>query len=600
MMELESLLAQQITQALSSLYTLDVTCESIVFQKTNKEFEGDITLVVFPYLKASKKGPEQTASDIGSYLQTHCPEVEHFTVVKGFLNLIIGPSFWLGFFEKTWNLSHYGMLEKGSSGKTVMIEYSSPNTNKPLHLGHIRNNLLGYSVASILQANGHKVIMANLVNDRGVHICKSMLAWKKWGQAETPSSSGMKGDHLVGKYYVEFDKRFKEEVRKLEAEGVTKELAEKQAPLMKEVQQMLLAWEAGDAETVGLWKTMNSWVYEGFDLTYKRLGVAFDKVYYESETYLLGKKIVEEGLAKQVFFRKEDGSVWIDLTQDKLDQKVLLRSDGTSVYMTQDLGTAAERFREFPELNQLIYTVANEQDYHFRVLFLILQKLGYEQAKNCYHLSYGMVELPEGKMKSREGTVVDADDLMDEMVNTAREMTLELGKTEDLSAEEAENLYRQIGMAALKYFILKVDPKKKMVFDPKESIDFNGNTGPFIQYSYARIQSLIRKSRTRLNFSTAPFPHSYPGLLGIEKELIKILYRFPAEIQQAGKEYNPGVVANYVFDLAKSYSSFFQTVPVLKDSDDEKVAFRLRLSNLCAQVIRNSMAMLGIEVPESM
>ncbi|HXC04701.1 MAG TPA: arginine--tRNA ligase, partial [Bacteroidia bacterium] len=482
-MELESLLSEKITQALASLYTLDIKSESVGFQKTNKEFTGDITLVVFPYIKASKKGPEQTAAELGEYLQAHCEEVESYNVVKGFLNLIIGPAFWLDFFRKTWNLDRYGLHKPGHTGKTVMIEYSSPNTNKPLHLGHIRNNLLGYSVARILQANGDKVIMANLVNDRGVHICKSMLAWKKWGNNETPSSSGMKGDHLVGKYYVEFDKRFKEEVRNLEAEGVIKEQAEKQAPLMKEVQEMLRAWEAGDAETVGLWKKMNSWVYDGFDITYKRLGVEFDKVYYESETYLLGKKIVEEGLAKKVFFRKEDGSVWIDLTQDKLDQKVLLRSDGTSVYMTQDLGTAAERFREFPELNQLIYTVANEQDYHFRVLFLILQKLGYEQAKNCYHLSYGMVELPEGKMKSREGTVVDADDLMDEMVNTAREMTIELGKIEDHASEQAENLYRQIGLAALKYFILKVDPKKKMVFDPKESIDFNGNTGPFIQYS---------------------------------------------------------------------------------------------------------------------
>jgi arginyl-tRNA synthetase len=599
-MKLESLLATKIVEALSSLFSLDVSRESIGFQKTNKDFEGDITLVVFPYLKASKKTPEQTASAIGEYLQTHCKEVESYNVVKGFLNLIIGPDFWLHFFKSIWNTPDYGIHTPGSSGKTVMIEYSSPNTNKPIHLGHIRNNLLGYSVARILEANGDKVIMANLVNDRGIHICKSMLAWKKWGNNETPDSSGMKGDHLVGKYYVEFDKRYKDEVRKLEAEGVTKEKAEKQAPLMKEVQHMLLSWEAGDADTVNLWKTMNSWVYKGFEVTYKQLGVRFDKTYYESETYLLGKKIVEEGLAKKVFFRKEDGSVWIDLTGDKLDQKVLLRSDGTSVYMTQDLGTASERFREYPELNQLIYTVANEQDYHFRVLFLILQKLGYEQAKNCYHLSYGMVELPEGRMKSREGTVVDADDLIDEMINTARVMTQELGKVDDYSPEEAENLYRQIGLAALKYFILKVDPKKKMVFDPKESIDFNGNTGPFVQYSFARIQSLIRKSRTRMQFETMPFLESGLELLPIEKELIKTLYRFPSELTQSAKEYNPGVIANYVFDLAKSYSTFFQTVPVLKDEDNDQVAFRLRLSNLTGKVIFNAMSLLGIELPQSM
>jgi arginyl-tRNA synthetase len=599
-MKIESVLSEKISLALSSLFSLSIKPELIGFQKTNKEFEGDITLVVFPFVKAAAKPPEETARQIGEYLKEHSPEVVGFNVVKGFLNLVISDLFWIEFFKSNVSDKGYGIQKEGSSGRTIMLEYSSPNTNKPLHLGHIRNNLLGSSVSNILQANGNKVIKTNLVNDRGIHICKSMLAWQKWGKGETPTSSGLKGDHLVGKYYVEFDKRFKEEVKDLEASGIKKDDAEKQAPLMQEIQQMLLRWEAGDPETISLWKTMNGWVYEGFDITYRNLGISFDKMYYESQTYLLGKKIVQEGLSKDVFYRKDDGSVWIDLSKEKLDQKVLLRSDGTSVYMTQDLGTAAERFREYPELDQLIYTVANEQDYHFKVLFLILDKMGYAQAKQCYHLSYGMVELPEGKMKSREGTVVDADDLMEEMIATAKAMTLELGKVDEFSPEEAELLYKQIGLAALKYFILKVDPKKKMVFDPKESIDFNGNTGPFIQYTHARVQSLLRKASKLHDTSKGEVPASIKGLLPVEKELLKSIYRFPEALLQSANEYNPGVVANYVYELAKEYSTYYQTVPILKEENQDLIYFRLLLSGMTARIIKNSMGLLGIEVPERM
>ncbi|HEV7231397.1 MAG TPA: arginine--tRNA ligase [Bacteroidia bacterium] len=599
-MKIESLLSEKISLALSSLFNLSVKPESIGYQKTNKEFEGDITLVVFPFVKASAKPPEETGRLIGEYLKANAPEVVGFNVVKGFLNLVISDLFWISFFRSQVSDKQYGLKQPGTSGRTIMLEYSSPNTNKPLHLGHIRNNLLGSSVSNILQANGNRVIKTNLVNDRGIHICKSMLAWQKWGQGETPVSSGLKGDHLVGKYYVEFDKRFKEEVKVLESAGIKKEDAEKQAPLMQEIQQMLLRWEAGDPETISLWKMMNSWVYDGFDITYRNLGISFDKMYYESQTYLLGKNIVQEGLAKGVFYKKDDGSVWIDLSKEKLDQKVLLRSDGTSVYMTQDLGTAAERFREYPELDQLIYTVANEQDYHFKVLFLILDKMGYAQAKNCYHLSYGMVELPEGKMKSREGTVVDADDLMEEMISTAKAMTLELGKVDEFTAEEAELLYKQIGLAALKYFILKVDPKKKMVFDPKESIDFNGNTGPFIQYTHARIQSLLRKASKLHDTSKSEVPASLVAILPVEKELLKSVYRFPEALQQSAHEYNPGVVANYVYELSKEYSTYYQTVPILKEENPELIGFRLLLSGMTARIIRSSMGLLGIEVPERM
>jgi arginyl-tRNA synthetase len=476
-----------------------------------------------------------------------------------------------------------------------MVEYSSPNTNKPLHLGHIRNNLLGYAVAEILKAYGHKVIKSNLVNDRGIHICKSMLAWQKWGNGETPQSSGLKGDHLVGKYYVEFDKHYKQEINELVEKGVTKEEAEKKAPLIVEAQELLRNWEKGDKETVDLWKKMNSWVYEGFEKTYKTLGVDFDRFYYESDTYLLGKKLVDEGLQKGVFYQKEDGSVWIDLTDDGLDHKLLLRSDGTSVYITQDMGTAVERFREFADLDQLIYTVGNEQDYHFKVLFLILKKLGYKQAEECYHLSYGMVELPEGKMKSREGTVVDADDLLKEMFDTARETTQQLGKIEGFSNEEAEKLYYNIGSGALKYFILKVDPKKKMLFNPAESIDFNGNTGPFIQYTYARIQSILRKAG---NFPSDA--QSVPALHQREKEVIKLIYDFPLLIKEAASNYSPAVVANYVYELAKIYNQFYHDVTVLKEEQETLRNFRLQLSELTGKVINFSMKLLGIDVPERM
>jgi arginyl-tRNA synthetase len=599
-MNLEHLLSQKISLALSSLFKLDVKPESVGFQKTNKDFSGDITLVVFPYVKAAGKSPEDTGKLIGAYLKEHTPEVVDFNVVKGFLNLVIGDPFWMNFFAFASSKPGFGILKAGESGKTIMVEYSSPNTNKPLHLGHIRNNLLGYSVARILEANGNTVIKANLINDRGIHICKSMLAWSKWGKGESPESSGLKGDHLVGKYYVAFSDRYKAEVTALEQSGKTKEEAEKQAPLMLEIQKMLLLWEAGDPETIKLWKMMNSWVYAGFDITYKTLGVEFDRMYYESETYILGKKIVEEGLAKKVFYKKEDGSVWIDLTQDKLDHKLLLRSDGTSVYMTQDLGTAAERFREYPKLNQLIYTVGNEQDYHFKVLFLILDKMGYPQAKSCYHLSYGMVELPEGKMKSREGTVVDADDLITEMIGTAKSMTLELGKADNFTEAEAEELYKEIGLAALKYFILKVDPKKRMVFDPKESIDFVGNTGPFIQYTHARINSLVRKGGIELGTDQFTLSKDLNSLLPIEKELLKIIYRFPETLKASAAEYNPAVVANYIYELSKEYSTYFQTVNVLKEENKELVMFRLGLSRLTGQIIRNAMNLLGIVVPERM
>jgi arginyl-tRNA synthetase len=599
-MNLEYLLSQKISLALASLFNIDVKPESIGFQKTNKEFDGDITLVVFPFVKASGKSPEETGRLIGNYLKENTPEITGFNTVKGFLNLVIGNPFWLDFFAFASSKSNFGISPAGSSDRTIMVEYSSPNTNKPLHLGHIRNNLLGYSVARILEANGNTVIKTNLVNDRGIHICKSMLAWTKWGNGETPESANLKGDHLVGKYYVEFDKHYKAEVKALETAGKTKEEAEKQAPLMLEIQKMLLLWEAGDPETISLWKMMNSWVYAGFDITYKTLGVEFDRMYYESDTYLLGKKIVEEGLTKNIFYKKEDGSVWIDLTGDKLDHKVLLRADGTSVYMTQDLGTAAERFREYPKLSQLIYTVGNEQDYHFRVLFLILGKMGYPQAKSCYHLSYGMVELPEGKMKSREGTVVDADDLITEMIGTAKSMTLELGKADSFSEVEAEELYKEIGLAALKYFILKVDPKKKMVFDPKESIDFVGNTGPFIQYTHARINSLLRKGKKEMGIDTFSSSMGAEHLLPIEKELLKIIYRFPEALKSSAAEYNPAVVANYAYELSKEYSTYFQTVNVLKEENRDLVLFRLALSDLTGQVIRNAMSLLGISVPERM
>lgn len=594
-MQLEAHLTTQVIKAIQTLYKASIEPKSIVFQKTNKEFEGDLTLVVFPFLKASKQSPELTAQNIGDFLKTSCPEVVEFNVVKGFLNLLISGEYWINYFTSIVLVDDYAFTPITDSSPSIMIEYSSPNTNKPLHLGHIRNNLLGYSVAEILKVNGNKVIRANLINDRGIHICKSMLAWQKWGNGETPQSTRTKGDHLVGKYYVEFDKNLKAQIAELKTQGLSEDEAGKNAPIMLEVQDMLRKWESGDKEVVELWQTMNAWVYKGFDETYNRLGVAFDKVYYESQTYLFGKKLVEEGLSKGVFFKKEDGSIRIDLTQEGLDEKVLLRSDGTSVYMTQDLGTAVERFKEFPQLTKLIYTVGNEQDYHFKVLFLILKKLGYQWADGCYHLSYGMVELPEGKMKSREGTVVDADELIKAMIDTARETTTALGKTETLSTDEVENLSSSIGLGALKYFILKVDPKKKMLFDPKESIDFNGHTGPFIQYTYARIQSILKKAP---QFELDNLESLV--LRSKEKDLVKLTHDFNAAIKAAGKEYNPAVIANYVYELAKEYNQFYHELPILKEDNNVIRNFRLALSQKVASIIHLSMKLLGIEVPDKM
>ncbi len=559
--------------------------------KTRKEFDGDYTLVVFPLLKASRKGPEQTAQELGEWLVEHCEEIAEFNVIKGFLNLSLTAEFWTRQFETLADEEKFGLGEP--SGRTIMVEYSSPNTNKPLHLGHIRNNLLGYSVAEILKANGHKVLKVNLVNDRGIHICKSMLAWLRWGGGETPESSGMKGDHLVGKNYVEFDKHYKEEIRSLMVSGADEDTAKQQAPLMREAQEMLRKWEAGDTEVRALWEKMNGWVYDGFDKTYKLLGVDFDKIYYESQTYLDGKTLVERGLKAGVFYKKEDGSVWIDLTADGLDNKLLLRADGTSVYMTQDLGTATKRFEEF-SLDEMIYVVGNEQNYHFQVLKLILSKLGYAWADNIYHLSYGMVELPEGKMKSREGTVVDADDLVGDMIETAREMSAELGKLGDMSATEAAEVNRMVGLGALKYFILKVDPRKTMLFDPRESIDFNGNTGPFIQYTHARISSVLRKS--------SEDPKDIPAaILGAaEVELVKRLVDFPAIIRAAGENFSPSLIAQYVYELAKTYNGYYHDNQILREERADVRAMRLELSRQVARILRRGTAFLGIELPEKM
>lgn len=590
-----SLLNKAIQEALSKVYSISVNESEITLQKTRKEFEGDFTLVTFPYIKATKQSPEQVGEALGKFLTENNKNITKYNVVKGFLNLSLSNDFWLGFFNSESSVSNYGFKKEGTSGKTIMLEYSSPNTNKPLHLGHIRNNLLGYSVAEILKTQGHKVIKANLVNDRGVHICKSMLAWKKFGNGETPQSSGMKGDHLVGKYYVAFDKAYKKEIEDLVSGGKTKEEAEKQAPLMLEVQEMLRKWEAGDKETIDLWKMMNGWVYDGFAKTYSTLGVNFDKMYYESNTYVLGKEIIQEGLAKKVFYKKDNGSVAIDLSAEGLDEKIVLRSDGTSVYITQDIGTAIERFKEFPQLNQLIYTVGNEQDYHFKVLFKILEKLGYNWAKECYHLSYGMVELPEGKMKSREGTVVDADDLLDEMFSTAEQTTKELGKVEGFSDEELKTLYHTIGSGALKYFMLKVDPKKKMLFDPKESIDFNGHTGPFIQYTYARIQSVLSKAGHIPEAADASVT-----LNDLERELIKLIYEFPSVLEESAKAYNPSLIANYVYELTKSFNRFYHDYSILKEENEKVKQMRVMLAKQCSDIIKNGMKLLGIEVPNRM
>ncbi len=593
MIQAQSMLRDLTEKALQELFQL--SGPEPVFQKTRKEFEGDFTLVTFPYVKPARKSPDAVATAIGEYLAAHSKYVSGFNVVKGFLNIALHDAYWLEFLTHAGAMPHFGIKEEGTSGRTIMLEYSSPNTNKPLHLGHVRNNLLGYSVATILKANGHKVIKANLVNDRGIHICKSMLAWQKFGAGETPSSSNMKGDHLVGKYYVAFDKAYKSEVKQLIEKGLTEEEAKKQAPLMLEAQEMLRKWEAGDAAVRELWKTMNGWVYEGFSITYRHLGVNFDVMYYESNTYLLGKELVQEGLKKGVFYKKENGSIAIDLTAEGLDEKIVLRSDGTSVYITQDLGTAIERFHEFKELNQLIYTVGNEQDFHFKVLFSILSKLGYSWATECYHLSYGMVELPEGKMKSREGTVVDADDLLAEMQATAEATTKELGKVDGFNAEELEKLYQLIGLGALKYFILKVDPRKKMLFDPKESIDFNGHTGPFIQYTHARIKSVMRRAGT-LQDTIDPTALSHAA----ERDLLRCIYEFPAVVEIAGATYNPADIANYVYELAKYYNRFYHECPIMKEERADVQRLRLAISELSARVIAEAMLLLGIEVPEKM
>lgn len=593
MINAETLLFNAVQKALKELYSLNTT--NITFQKTRKEFEGDFTLVTFPYTKDTKKSPEQLGQEIGEVLVKDNPSISAFNVVKGFLNISLSPDFWMNYFNSIKGDTGFGLKKENSSGKTVMVEYSSPNTNKPLHLGHVRNNLLGYSVAQILKANGHKVIKTSVTNDRGIHICKSMLAWQKSGKAETPESTDMKGDHLVGKYYVEFDKAYKTQISELTQKGLSKEDAEKQAPLILEAQEMLRKWEAGDKDVIDLWNTMNRWVYKGFDETYKILGVDFDTLYFESKTYLLGKEIILEGLNKGVFYKKENGSVAIDLTADKLDEKIVLRSDGTSVYITQDIGTAIERFKTYPELKQLIYTVGNEQDYHFKALFKILEKLGYEWAKECYHLSYGMVELPEGKMKSREGTVVDADELLQEMYETAENTTKELGKVEGFSEAELKDLYRMISLGALKYFILKVDPKKKMMFDPKESIDFNGHTGPFIQYTHARIKSVLRKAD--LNFESS---NSSVQLNALEKELIKSIYDFPAVVTEAGATFSPSLIANYVYELTKLFNRFYHDFSILKEENEDIKKFRLQLSLLCSRVLSNAMNLLGINVPERM
>jgi arginyl-tRNA synthetase len=579
-------------EAAKALYNAELKESDINLQETRKEFEGEVTVVTFPLTRLSKKSPEQTGTEIGEYLVNNLEQVAKFNVIKGFLNVSLTDTYLLNTFSYEISAPNYGASV--ANGKKVMVEYSSPNTNKPLHLGHIRNNLLGFSVAEILSASGYEVTKANLVNDRGIHICKSMLAWQKFGQGETPESSALKGDHLVGKYYVIFDKEYKKQIEDLKAEGQTEEEAKKNAALIKEAQAMLLKWEAGDEEVISLWKTMNSWVYSGFEVTYNKLGVNFDKYYYESNTYLLGKDIIDEGLEKGVFFKKEDNSVWIDLTADGLDEKLVLRGDGTSVYITQDLGTAELKYKDFA-VDESIYVVGNEQDYHFKVLFLILDKLGKSWAKGLYHLSYGMVDLPSGKMKSREGTVVDADDLIDEMVATAKQRTEELGKVDGFSEEEKSKLYQMIGMGALKYFLLKVEPKKRLLFDPNESIDFQGHTGPFIQYTHARICSVIAKSGiTNFQFD------SIKELSGIERELILALSKYPETLQAAAKEHSPALIANYSFDLAKLYNKFYHEEPILKAEEDDVKNFRLALSLSTATVIRKSMKLLGIEVPEKM
>ena len=576
---------------IKSIYKIEI--EKIEFQETRKDFEGDITIVVFPLLKFIKGNPAQIAETIGFYLQEHSDIVEGFNVVKGFLNLVISDAYYISYFNSITDFNNYGSVQEKDGA--IMVEYSSPNTNKPLHLGHIRNNLLGYSVAEILAASGKKVYKTQIINDRGIHICKSMVAWQKFAEGATPESTGLKGDKLVGNYYVKFDKEYKKEIEALIEKGSTEEEAKKQAPILMEAQEMLRNWEAGDKETVALWSKMNAWVYKGFDESYKALGVNFDTNYYESNTYLLGKEFVADGLKQNIFYKKEDGSVWIDLTEDGLDEKIVLRADGTAVYMTQDIGTAIQRIKDFPDIDGLVYTVGNEQDYHFKVLFLILKKMGFDWAQNLHHLSYGMVDLPEGKMKSREGTVVDADDLMKEMTKTAGEISQELGKLEGYSKEEKESLYNIIGLGVLKYYILKVDPKKRILFDPKESIDFNGNTGPFIQYTYARIQSILRKAEFS-NKQDIKVNNLHPK----EKELIKLVQSYPEIIQNAAQNLSPALIANFTYELVKSYNSFYQSVPIFGADNANEKTLRIQLSYGVSSVIKSSFRLLGIEVPERM
>lgn len=597
-MKIENILITSIIDGIKTLYGQEIPSNQIQLQKTKKEFEGHFTLVVFPFLKLSKKSPEQTANEIGEYLKTTQSAIESFNVIKGFLNLSVASTQWVELLNDIHNQDQYGIKPASDNSPLMMIEYSSPNTNKPLHLGHVRNNLLGNTLANIMIANGNKVVKTNIVNDRGIHICKSMLAWQKYGNGETPESTGKKGDHLVGDYYVAFDKHYKAEIAELEKQGLSKEEAESKSPLMNEAREMLRKWENGDEEVRSLWSMMNSWVYKGFDETYDKLGVSFDKIYYESETYLEGRDKVMEGLEKGFFYRKDDGSVWADLTEEGLDHKLLLRADGTSVYMTQDIGTAKLRFDDYP-INKMIYVVGNEQNYHFQVLSILLDKLGFEWGKGLVHFSYGMVELPEGKMKSREGTVVDADDLIEGMVNTAKETSKELGKLDGCTEQEADNISRIVGMGALKYFILKVDARKNMTFNPKESIDFNGNTGPFIQYTYARIQSILRKAKE----AGINIPENLPAALILnekEKNLIQSLSDYASIVNQAGEEYNPSIIANYMYDLVKEYNQFYHDYSILREEDAGIKTFRIALSANIGKIIKSGMGLLGIEVPDRM
>ena len=593
-MNIETLISKAAGDAVKALYGMEATEKMLQLQKTRSEFEGNLTLVVFPFVKAAKKSPEQTAQEIGEYLVQNCEAISKFNVVKGFLNLSIGDGAWLQLLQAIDQDDRFGMKQATENSPLVMIEYSSPNTNKPLHLGHVRNNLLGWSLAQIMEANGNKVVKTNIVNDRGIHICKSMLAWLKYGNGETPETSGKKGDHLIGDYYVAFDKHYREEVKELVAQGMDEEKAKQEAPLIKEAHEMLVKWEQNDPEVRALWEKMNNWVYAGFDETYKKMGVAFDKIYYESQTYLKGKAKVEEGLSKGLFERHEDNSVWADLTNEGLDQKLLLRSDGTSVYMTQDIGTAEMRFQDYP-IDKMIYVVGNEQNYHFQVLSILLDRLGFKWGKELVHFSYGMVELPNGKMKSREGTVVDADDLMQLMVDDALKTSMELGKFADMGDEERKEIARIVGMGALKYFILKVDARKNMLFNPEESIDFNGNTGPFIQYTYARIRSILRKAE-----GTQALPKGSIALNEKEVELIQKMNEFGAAVEQAGKDYSPSGIANYCYELTKVFNQFYHDYSILNEPDEQKKLFRLVLAKNVAKIIKNAMGLLGIEVPERM